>query len=175
MEGLAHGRRRRPHHRPRPGRSAAPARLPRRRLQPHRPAHRDALHPPPDRHLPHSTLDRLLDTRARPRLPSPELLDAFLTGCSVPAPRRSAWTAALRLLADNPGKSARALAEIARTRSSAPYRPQGRRAWFHDRVEEDALHEEKNQQLQALRKNRTVPDELDRADDHGTGEDEYLR
>ncbi|GAA2752936.1 hypothetical protein [Kitasatospora cinereorecta] len=149
-------------------------------LQAGAPSSRELEAGAPPRHLAHTTLDRLLDTHTKPRLPSSELLEAFLAGCGIPAPRRKAWHDTRQLLAGNPGMSARALARIARTRSSSPYRPPGgrvpqeRSTWSHDRVEEDALREEKNQQLQALRKNHTAPDELDWANDYGTGEDEYL-
>ena len=63
---------------------------------------------PPGR-LPHTTLDRLLDTREDPGLPTPELLDAFLAGCHVSGRNRKAWRDAYeRLVHTDPAASARA-------------------------------------------------------------------
>ncbi|MET9618123.1 helix-turn-helix domain-containing protein [Kitasatospora indigofera] len=80
-------------------------------LQAGAPSSRELERAAPPGHLPHTTLDRLLDSRAKPQLPSPELLDAFLTGCGVPAPRRDAWISAyMRLLDDDPTLRVRAQA-----------------------------------------------------------------
>ncbi len=78
----------------------------------------------PPGHLPHTTLDRLLDTKQKPRLPTPELLEAFLTGCHVAPPRKRAWMAAYhRLVIANPVLSARESARNARYEDDGPHDP----------------------------------------------------
>ncbi|MGW2547943.1 helix-turn-helix domain-containing protein [Kitasatospora sp. NPDC001574] len=144
-------------------------------LQAGRPSSRVLEADAPPGHLPHTTLDRLLDPRKRPRLPSRQLLEAFLSACAVPPPRRKEWMAAYQRLADHPSLGARALARIARTHGDGtPYRPSWQSSQLHDRVEEEALRKERNQQFKAFRKTWKPPDDLDWANDYGTGEDEYI-
>ncbi|MFE4362260.1 helix-turn-helix domain-containing protein [Kitasatospora sp. NPDC056800] len=73
-------------------------------------------------YLRHTTLDRVLDPRANPRLPSPELLDAFLAGCDVPKRRWKAWKNAYQRLVDGDERlSARALARETRDQPAIVY------------------------------------------------------
>lgn len=126
------------------------------RLQAGRPSSRALQKGAPRGHLPHTTLDRLLDTKQKPRLPTPELLEAFLTGCHVPAPRKKAWMAAYhRLVAANPVLRAREGARIAR------YTPVG---WHEPGW--DRLHrEEQERRFWSIRngnRRRTYPGDFGR-------------
>jgi len=142
-------------------------------LQAGRPSTRELEAHAPHGHLPHTTLDRVLDPRQRPRLPGAELLEAFLTGCRIPAHRRTAWlTARQRLVNSNARLSACELAR--RTRPGGRFVPPGRRSWSScDAVEEAAIRQEENKRFQAFKKSWKDPDDLDYGFDYGTGEDEY--
>ncbi|WP_157537213.1 hypothetical protein [Kitasatospora azatica] len=126
-------------------------------LQAGRPSSRALQKGAPRGHLPHTTLDRLLDTKQKPRLPSPRLLEAFLAGCHVPAPRMEAWMAAYhRLVAANPGLiSTHERARIARK----TFIGWGEPGW-------DSLHrEEQERRFWSIRKenrHRTYPGDFGR-------------
>ncbi|MFF1873009.1 hypothetical protein [Kitasatospora herbaricolor] len=83
-------------------------------LQAGAPSSRELERADPTGHLRHTTLDRVLNHRAKPRLPSPELFEAFLTGCNVA--ERQAWKDAYQRLVDGDERlRARADARAARS------------------------------------------------------------
>jgi transposase len=114
----------------------------------------------PRGHLPHTTLDRLLNTREKPRLPSVELLDAFLVGCHIPARRRKGWEAAReRLVGADATLSARERARLARSTSYGAY---------HDADWDNTHHQEQERRFWKLRKgnrNRPHPSDFGLPDD----------
>ncbi|MFC6593265.1 hypothetical protein [Kitasatospora paranensis] len=85
------------------------------RLQAGGPSSRELEGADPTGHLRHTTLDRVLNHRAKPRLPTPELFEAFLVGCNVAERHRKAWKNAYQRLVDADERlSARADAREAR-------------------------------------------------------------
>ncbi|WP_435652369.1 hypothetical protein [Kitasatospora purpeofusca] len=69
-------------------------------LQAGGPSSRELERADPTGNLRHTTLDRVLNHRAKPRLPAPGLFDAFLTGCNVAERHRKAWKDAYHRLVD---------------------------------------------------------------------------
>ncbi|MFJ9841664.1 helix-turn-helix domain-containing protein [Kitasatospora sp. NPDC101155] len=106
--------------------------------------------------LPHSTLDRVLDTKQKPRMPSEDLLKAFLQQCGVAPARQQAWLdARQRLVDNNPRLKEREQRRWDRERTRAGH-------WYGCTAAEEAhMRREENQKYQALRRTRAIADDLD--------------
>ncbi|MFI8085290.1 hypothetical protein ACIF6L_31435 [Kitasatospora sp. NPDC086009] len=112
-------------------------------LQAGGPSSRELERADPTGHIRHTTLDRVLDHRAKPRLPTPELFEAFLVGCNVAERHRKAWKDAYQRLVDADERlSARADAREARSTSDPDWH-----TWGLDAQERQERTEEIKQRI----------------------------